>query len=66
MLTEETGGKRLGLTHSRAEGEGYEQPNRTFKNLIRHLPNHGEHLFSVVNEVKIRHKVFKEQGKGFR
>lgn len=32
MLMEEKGGKRLGLTHSRAEGEGYEKPNSTFKN----------------------------------
>lgn len=32
MLMEEKGGKRLGLTLSRAEGEGYEKPNSTFKN----------------------------------
>lgn len=32
MLMEEKGGKRLEQTHSRAEGEGYEKPNSTFKN----------------------------------
>lgn len=34
--------------------------------IIRHLPNHGKHLFSIFNEVRIRDKVFKGQEKGLR
>lgn len=49
-----------GLTYPRAEGEGYEKPTSNFKN-VGHLPNHGEHLFSISTEVKIRYNVFKGQ-----
>lgn len=54
-----------GLTYPRAEGEGYEKPTSNFKN-VGHLPNHGEHLFSISTEVKIRYNVFKGQKTGFR
>lgn len=39
---------------------------RAISKNIRHLPNHGEYLFSNSTEVKIRYKVFKGQKRGFR
>lgn len=64
MLMEENHGKD-GLTYLRVEGEGYEKPTSNLKN-VRHLPNHGEHLFSISTEVKIRYNMFKGQKMGFR
>lgn len=65
MLMKEKGGERLGPTYSRGEDEGHEKPNSNFKTLVRHLPNHGGHLFSIFIDVKIRNKMFTKAEGGF-